>query len=43
MLFCQRAGSVRVTQLSDSAYQDRIVAAIAAAVEQWQRDWRQQP
>jgi N-acetylmuramoyl-L-alanine amidase len=33
--------SGRVTQLSDPAYQDRIVAAVAAAVEQWQRDWRQ--
>jgi N-acetylmuramoyl-L-alanine amidase len=35
--------SGRVTQLSDAGYQDRIVAAMAAAVEQWQRDWRQQP
>jgi N-acetylmuramoyl-L-alanine amidase len=35
--------SGKVTPLSDSAYQDRIVAAMAAAVEQWQRDWRQQP
>jgi N-acetylmuramoyl-L-alanine amidase len=35
--------SGRMTALSDSAYQDRIVAAMAAAVEQWQRDWRQQP
>lgn len=35
--------SGRVTQLSDPAYQDRIVAAMAAAVEQWQHDWRQQP
>src|ERR1700677_4371321 len=33
----------RVTALSDPGYQDRIVAALAAAVEQWQRDWRQQP
>ncbi len=32
-----------VTALSDPGYQDRIVAAMAAAVEQWQRDWRQQP
>ncbi|HEX4172111.1 MAG TPA: N-acetylmuramoyl-L-alanine amidase, partial [Acetobacteraceae bacterium] len=32
-----------VTQLSDPGYQDRIVAALAAAIEQWQRDWRQQP
>jgi N-acetylmuramoyl-L-alanine amidase len=31
------------TALSDSAYQDRLVAALAAALEQWQRDWRQQP
>jgi N-acetylmuramoyl-L-alanine amidase len=35
--------SGKVTALSDPAYQDRIVAALAAAVEQWQRDWRQQP
>jgi N-acetylmuramoyl-L-alanine amidase len=33
----------RVTALSDPGYQDKIVAALAAAVEQWQRDWRQQP
>jgi N-acetylmuramoyl-L-alanine amidase len=33
----------KVTALSDPEYQDRIVAALAAAVEQWQRDWRQQP
>ena len=33
----------KVTALSDPGYQDRIVAALAAAVEQWQRDWRQQP
>jgi N-acetylmuramoyl-L-alanine amidase len=33
----------RVIPLSDSGYQDRVVAAMAAAVEQWQRDWRQQP
>lgn len=41
--FSPLTSSGRVTQLSDSAYQDRIVAAMAAAVEQWQRDWRQQP
>jgi N-acetylmuramoyl-L-alanine amidase len=35
--------SDRVTPLSDPAYQDRIVAAMVAAVEQWQKDWRQQP
>ena len=35
--------SGKVTALSDLEYQDRIVAALAAAVEQWQRDWRQQP
>jgi N-acetylmuramoyl-L-alanine amidase len=33
----------KVTALSDPGYQDRMVAALAAAVEQWQRDWRQQP
>jgi N-acetylmuramoyl-L-alanine amidase len=35
--------SGKVIAISDPAYQDRIVAALAAAVEQWQRDWRQQP
>ncbi len=35
--------SGKVTALSDPGYQDRIVAALAAALEQWQRDWRQQP
>jgi N-acetylmuramoyl-L-alanine amidase len=34
-------GKTHVTPLSDPEYQDRIVAALAAAVEQWQRDWRQ--
>ncbi len=33
--------TVKTLQLSDQEYQDRIVAALAAAVEQWQRDWRQ--
>jgi N-acetylmuramoyl-L-alanine amidase len=37
------SGKAHVTALSDPGYQDRIVAALAAAVEQWQRDWRQQP
>jgi N-acetylmuramoyl-L-alanine amidase len=37
------SGTAHVTQLSDPGYQDRIVAALAAAIEQWQRDWRQQP
>jgi N-acetylmuramoyl-L-alanine amidase len=37
------SGTAHVTALSDPAYQDRIVAALAAAIEQWQRDWRQQP
>jgi N-acetylmuramoyl-L-alanine amidase len=41
--FAPLYGSGRVTALSDPGYQDRIVAALAAAVEQWQRDWRQQP
>ena len=34
-------GTGRTLQLSDQEYQDRIVAALAAAVEQWQHDWRQ--
>jgi N-acetylmuramoyl-L-alanine amidase len=34
-------GTAHVTPLSDPGYQDRIVAALAAAIEQWQRDWRQ--
>ncbi|MGC2404488.1 MAG: N-acetylmuramoyl-L-alanine amidase [Acidobacteriaceae bacterium] len=33
----------RVIQLSDQSYQDKIVAAMTSAVEQWQHDWRQQP
>jgi N-acetylmuramoyl-L-alanine amidase len=37
------SGTAHVTALSDPGYQDRIVAALAAAIEQWQRDWRQQP
>jgi len=37
------SASGKVTALSDPAYQDRIVAAMTAAVEQWQHDWRQQP
>jgi N-acetylmuramoyl-L-alanine amidase len=35
--------SGNVTPLSDPEYQSRIVATLAAAIEQWQRDWRQQP
>jgi N-acetylmuramoyl-L-alanine amidase len=35
--------SGKVTALSDPGYQDRLVAAFTAALEQWQRDWRQQP
>lgn len=37
------SGTAHVTALSDPGYQDRIISALAAAVEQWQRDWRQQP
>jgi N-acetylmuramoyl-L-alanine amidase len=33
--------TVKTLQLSDQEYEDRIVAALAAALEQWQRDWRQ--
>ena len=32
-----------VTPVSDTEYQNRIIAAITAALEQWQKDWRQQP
>jgi N-acetylmuramoyl-L-alanine amidase len=35
--------SGRVTPLSDPAYQSRVVAALAAAIVQWEKDWRQQP
>jgi N-acetylmuramoyl-L-alanine amidase len=35
--------SGKVAALTDPGYQDRLVAALAAALEQWQRDWRQQP
>ena len=41
--FAPLYGTGGVTALSNPGYQDRIVAALAAAVEQWQRDWRQQP
>ncbi|HXP10683.1 MAG TPA: N-acetylmuramoyl-L-alanine amidase [Acidobacteriaceae bacterium] len=41
--FAPLYGTGRVTALSDPGYQDKIVAALAAALEQWQRDWRQQP
>ena len=41
--FAPLYGTGRVTALSDPGYQDRIIAALAAAIEQWQRDWRQQP
>lgn len=41
--FAPLNNSGKVTALSDPGYQDRIIAAVAAAVEQWQRDWRQQP
>jgi N-acetylmuramoyl-L-alanine amidase len=41
--FAPLHGTGGVTALSNPGYQDRIVAALAAAVEQWQRDWRQQP
>jgi N-acetylmuramoyl-L-alanine amidase len=33
----------RVVPLSDAGYQEKIVAAMTAALEQWQHDWRQQP
>jgi N-acetylmuramoyl-L-alanine amidase len=32
-----------VTPVTDTEYQNRIIAAITAALEQWQKDWRQQP
>lgn len=35
--------SESATPLSDPDYQSRIVAALATAIEQWQKDWRQQP
>jgi N-acetylmuramoyl-L-alanine amidase len=41
--FAPLYGTAGVTPLSNQGYQDKIVAALAAAVEQWQRDWRQQP
>jgi N-acetylmuramoyl-L-alanine amidase len=41
--FAPLYGTAGVSALSNPAYQDRIIAALAAAVEQWQRDWRQQP
>ena len=41
--FAPLYGTGGMTALSNPGYQDKIVAALAAAVEQWQRDWRQQP
>ena len=41
--FSPLVGAGKAAALSDPGYQDRIVAAMTAAVEQWQRDWRQQP
>jgi N-acetylmuramoyl-L-alanine amidase len=35
--------SGKVTPVSDPVYQNRVIAALAAAIEQWERDWRQQP
>jgi N-acetylmuramoyl-L-alanine amidase len=35
--------SGKQASLSDPGYQDQMVAALTAAVEQWQHDWRQQP
>jgi N-acetylmuramoyl-L-alanine amidase len=29
--------------VTDSGYQNRIVSTLAAALEQWQKDWREQP
>jgi N-acetylmuramoyl-L-alanine amidase len=31
------------TAVSDPAYQNRIVSTLAAAIEEWEKDWRQQP
>jgi N-acetylmuramoyl-L-alanine amidase len=31
------------TALTDASYQARIVDALAAAIQQWREDWRQQP
>src|ERR1700761_757013 len=41
--FAPLNSSGRVTPLSDPGYQDKIIAAMVGAIEQWQRDWRQQP
>jgi N-acetylmuramoyl-L-alanine amidase len=35
--------SGKVTPLAAPEYQSRVVGALAAAIEQWERDWRQQP
>jgi N-acetylmuramoyl-L-alanine amidase len=35
--------SGKLASLSDPEYQNQMVAALTAAVEQWQHDWRQQP
>jgi N-acetylmuramoyl-L-alanine amidase len=35
--------SGHITPLSDAGYQNQVVAALAAAVEHWQKDWNQHP
>jgi N-acetylmuramoyl-L-alanine amidase len=35
--------STGITPLSNPEYQNRILTTLAAALEQWQKDWRQQP
>lgn len=37
------AGGSQPAALSDASYQARIVDALAAAIQQWREDWRQQP
>ena len=37
------AGGQGRTQVADAEYQRRVIEALAAALQQWRNDWRQQP
>jgi len=37
------SASTKATPLSDTAYQRSILDALAAALDEWRNDWRQQP
>lgn len=39
----QAGASTKASPITESAYQRNILEAVAAALEQWRNDWRQQP